>query len=157
DRDIVVIRSDQSGSDAAELAELTEQGGGIRVLIPLIVRDQAIGLVQAQQQILHRPFGHREIRLAQALGSQAATAIQNARLATETAALVEEGFIINNLSQAISSTLSIEDMIQIVQEQVPQVTDAEEMYLALYDNEKQSIPFPMAVHKGKPFEIPPRQ
>src|SRR4029453_11879517 len=36
------------------------------------------------------------------------------------------------------------------------VTDAEEMYLALYDPETQIISFPMAVRAGDDFDIPPR-
>lgn len=156
EREVIVIR--QGGeSDAVELDLLQRNGDQLRVLIPLIVRDQAIGLVQVETPMPHRVFGHREIRLAQALGSQAAIAIQNARLSTETAALVEEGFIINNLSTAISSTLTIDDMIAIVRDQIPRVTDAEEMYLALYDSGTQQITFPIAVKRdGTEFHLPPR-
>jgi PAS domain S-box-containing protein len=156
DREIIVIRASQGDSDPTELDEVRARGDSLRVLVPLVVRDQAIGLIQTGLQTPHRAFGHREMRLAQALGAQAAIAIQNARLSTETAALVEEGFIINNLSQAISSTLTIEDMVLIVRDQVPRVTDAEEMYLALYEPETQLISFPMAVRAGIDFEIPPR-
>ncbi|MBZ0286412.1 MAG: GAF domain-containing protein, partial [Anaerolineae bacterium] len=156
DREIVVIRASQGDADPTELDEVRSRGDSLRVLVPLVVRDQAIGLIQAGLQTPHRAFGHREMRLSQALGAQAAIAIQNARLSTETAALVEEGFIINNLSQAISSTLTIEDMVMIVRDQVPRVTDAEEMYLALFDPETQIISFPMAVRRGDDFEIPPR-
>lgn len=156
DREIVVIRATDAEADTVELDELRIKGDSVRVLIPLVVRDQAIGLIQTGLQSPYRAFGHREVRLAQALGAQAAIAIQNARLSTETAALVEEGFIINNLSQAISSTLTIDDMIMIVREQVPRVTNADEMYLALYNAETGQIDFPIAVRNGEDFEIPPR-
>ncbi len=156
DREIVVIRHNQTNKDVEEAEEVRARGDALRVLIPLVVRDQAIGLIQGQQSAQHRAFSHREVRLAQALGAQAAIAIQNARLSTETAALVEEGFIINNLSQAISSKLTIEEMIDIVRDQIPRVTDAEELYLALYDSSTQNITFPVAVKKGEDFEIPPR-
>ncbi|NWG18347.1 MAG: GAF domain-containing protein [Chloroflexi bacterium] len=157
EREVIAIRAGSPDADPAELELLAKNGDQLRVLIPLVVRDQAIGLVQVETPAPHRAFGHREVRLAQALGAQAAIAIQNARLSTETAALVEEGFIINNLSQAISSTLTIDDMIAIVRDQVPRVTEADEMYLALYDPETQMVAFPMAVRRdGTVFEIPPR-
>jgi PAS domain S-box-containing protein len=156
-REIIVVRADKPDADAAELEELRAQNMHLRVLVPLVVRDQSIGMVQAELATPHRAFGNREVRLAQALGSQAAIAIQNARLSTETAALVEEGFLINNLSQAISSKLDIEDMIDIVRDQVPSVTDAPEIYLALYDAKTHHITFPMAVKNGEDFEIPPRE
>ena len=47
----------------------------------------------------------------------------------------EELLTINTLSQAISSTLRLDDMFEIVREQVPAVTDAQELYLALYDKD----------------------
>ncbi len=156
-REVIVIRADQPDADPVELELLRRNGDQMRVLIPLVVRDQSIGLVQVETQTQHRSFGHRELRLAQALGAQAAIAIQNARLSTETAALVEEGFLINSLSQAIASTLTIDDMIAVVRDQVPRLTNAEEMYLALYDPEEQMITFPVAVRRdGSEFTIPPR-
>lgn len=154
--EIVVIRAKEVVEDVSEVTELLQQGDALRVLVPLVVRDQAIGLIQVQQRVQQREFSHREIRLAQALGAQAAIAIQNARLSTETAALVEEGFLINSLSQSISSTLKIDDMIAVVRDQVPQVTRAEQMYLALYEPDTNLITFPMAVKDGKPYNISER-
>jgi PAS domain S-box-containing protein len=157
EREIIVIRADDNEADPTEVNELRRSADTFRVLIPLVMRDQAIGLIQTDVQAPHRIFAHREIRLAQALSAQAAIAIQNARLSTETAALVEEGFIINNLSQAIASKLEIEDMIAIVRDQVARVTDAEEIYLALYDAQTETISFPMAVRQGEDLNIPNRQ
>ncbi len=157
EREVMVVRASDPDADPVELEEIRARGDSARVLIPLAVRDQSVGLIQAGIQSPYRAFSHREIRLAQALGAQAAIAIQNARLSTETAALVEEGFIINNLSQTISSTLTIDDMVKIVRDQVPQVTDAEEMYLALYDSETQDIVYAMAVREGQDYQIPPRK
>ncbi len=154
---IVVISAEQADADIMELEELSRHRNQLRVLVPLVVREQAIGLIQVQQIAQRREFSHREIRLAQALGAQSAIAIQNARLSTETAALVEEGFLINSLSQSLSSTLSIKDMIAAIRDQVPQLTKAEQMYLALYDGSTHTITFPVAIKNGKPFSIEPRQ
>jgi PAS domain S-box-containing protein len=154
-REIQIVT--QESDDAVEYKNLTQTNGALRVLIPLTVRDQAIGVVQVQRSHMVREFMHRDMRLASALATQAATAIQNARLSTETAALVEEGFLINSLSQALSSTLDLNEMIGIIREQVPVVTKAEEMYLALYDPDTQMITFPMAVRRGGvDFTIEPR-
>jgi len=154
---IVVINANQADADIMELEELNRYQRRLRVLIPLIVREQAIGLIQVQQIAQRREFSHREIRLAQALGAQSAIAIQNARLSTETAALVEEGFLINSLSQSIASTLNVDDMIAAVRDQVPQLTKAEQMYLALYDELTQTISFPVATKNGKPVKMEPRK
>jgi PAS domain S-box-containing protein len=154
---IVIVRADDPNADPSERREMAAAGELARMLVPLVVRDQAIGLLQIEQTVPARAFTHREMRMAQALGAQAASAIENARLSTETAAQVEQSLIINELSRAISSTMDISDMIRIVRDQVPALTDAEEMYLALYDASSGNIVFPMAVRRGQDFTIMPRQ
>ncbi len=154
---IVIISANQPDGDIMELEDLERNNHRLRVLIPLIVREQSIGLAQVQQIAPRREFSHREVRLAQALGAQSAIAIQNARLSTETAALVEEGFLINSLSQSISSTLNINEMIAAIRDQVPQLTKAEGVYLALFDENTKTITFPVAVQNGKPVHMEPRQ
>ena len=154
---IVVIRRDDANADPRELEEMERVGDTARMLVPLVVRDQAIGLLQVELQSEYRTFTHRETRMAQALAAQAATSIENARLSTETAAQVEQSLVINDLSRAISSTMDVNVMIRIVREQVPQLTDAEEMYLALYNAESGDIIFPMAVRAGKDIQIMPRK
>ena len=106
------------------------------MLVPLVVREQSIGLLQIELQSQMRTFTHREIRMAQALGAQAATAIENARLSTQTAALVEQSLVINDISRTISSTMNTDDMIHIVRDQIPSLTEADEIYVALYNARK---------------------
>jgi signal transduction histidine kinase len=157
ERQVVVIRRDDPKSDKRELADMDEQGDIARMLVPLSAGPDVIGLLQVDLHDQMRTFTHREIRMAQALGAQAATKIENARLSTETAAQVEQGILINELSRAISSTMDIHSMIRIIREQIPMLTEANEVYLALLDSESGEITFPMAVSDGKDIEIPPRQ
>ena len=157
ERQVVVLSSDNPDISDKERQELEAFGDIAQMLVPLVVRDASVGLVQLELQAEYRTFTHREIRLAQALGSQAATAIENARLSTETANRVEELYIINDLSQAISSTISIDRMIEIVRGRVPGLLRVEEMYLALYNSETQEIRFPLYVKNGEHQDTPSRQ
>jgi PAS domain S-box-containing protein len=157
EREIIIVRVENPLSDPAEVAGMRERGEALRLVLPLVTRDQAIGLIVSGLKRPNPAFGHREVRLAQALGAQAAIAIQNARLSTQTAALVEQSFYINNLAQSISSALSIDDIVEIVREQVPRLIDAAEMYLALYDPKSHNIFFPMAIRGDKDFHLPQRQ
>ncbi|RMG83386.1 MAG: GAF domain-containing protein, partial [Chloroflexi bacterium] len=138
-----------------ELEELREQGYGARMLVPLLVREQVIGLIQLQQRS-NKPVTQQKVRLARALGAQVAVAIENARLTAEQNANFEELLTINTLSQAISSTLNLDDMIQVIRQQVPPITGANEMYLALYDSETDEITFPLVVQGGDVVDVPPR-
>jgi len=141
-----------------ELEELRQAGYGARMLIPLIFSDRPIGLVQLEQVSPDAgSITPQRVRLARALGSQVAIAIENARLSTETTIRFEELLTINSLSQAISSTLNLDDMLPIIRDQLPAVTGATEMYLALYNPSTQMISFPLAVSKGEESYIPSRQ
>jgi len=141
-----------------ELASLHESHFGARMLVPLVVRDRSIGLIQLEQLSNdEETLTQQKVRLARALGSQVAVAIENARLSTETTTRFEELLTINQLSQSISSTLDVNDMLKIIRDQVPNVTGASQMYLALYERDTQTITFPLAVRDGDLFNIAARE
>lgn len=161
-REVVVIidtQDDRVPPFPYELEEMRANGRGSRMLVPLVVRDESIGLIQLEQESnAEDAISQRKVQLARALGSQVAVNVENARLTNEASNFLEELMTINQLSQSISSALRLEDMLPIIQYQVPQVTNAEEMYLALYDAETQRITFPLAVREdGVEFVIPARQ
>ncbi|MBK8027560.1 MAG: GAF domain-containing protein [Chloroflexi bacterium] len=155
-KQIVISRQGDQSADPSELADMQRRGVRERMFVPLIVRDQVLGLLQVDLRSRIRTFTHREVRMAQALGVQAATAIENARLSTETAAQVEQSLILNDIGFAISSTMDVVDIVEIVREQIMNLTRAEEVALALYDSEKQVISFPMALRDGMDISLPSR-
>lgn len=156
-RDVVVVTVDDANTPySEELEALRANGDLVRMIIPLAVGDQVIGLIQLEQTTGERFVTQQKIRLARALGSQVAIAIDNARLSNETNAQYEELLLINDLSRLIAGTLDIDAMLRIVREQVPPLTKARELYLALYDEETQEITFPLAVRDGQDIDIPPR-
>jgi GAF domain-containing protein/nitrogen-specific signal transduction histidine kinase len=142
---ISILRFSDAAIDPAERAAMEANGVRERMLVPLIVREQVIGVLQIDLRSPLRTFTHRDIRMAQSLGAQAASAIENARLSTETAAQVEQSLIINDISFAISSTMDVADIVNIIREQVTGLTDAREIILALYDSATEQISFPMVV------------
>ena len=164
-RDVVVIADVPAQDDEAvpppfpeELAELRERGHGARLLVPLVVRENSIGLIQLDQKSNDQEtLTQQKVRLARVLGTQVAVAIQNAQLTDETTARFVELDVINNISQEISSTLNIQNILRTIQQRLPLVTDADELYVALYDEAQERITFPMAVRRdGSQFSIPPR-
>lgn len=142
-----------------ELEEMREFGRGSRMLVPLVVREQSRGLIQLEQTSnQEEAITQQKVRLARALGAQVAIAIENARLTSETNTRFEELLTINQLSQSISATLKLDDMLPVIRDQVLQVTNAEELYLALYDEKANMVRFPLAVRDGgEQFVIAPRE
>jgi PAS domain S-box-containing protein len=156
EKQVVVIRYDDEGADPTEVELLVANGGKTRMLVPLVVREEARGLIQVEQQLADKPLTQQQIRLARALGSQVAVAIENARLSAETAERFEELYVINELSRAISSELDLDKVIKVVRNQVPALVQVDELYLALYDHDTDEITFPLAVFGGQDINMPPR-
>lgn len=149
-REVIAIVEGQDLPYPHEIEELRDSEYGARMLVPLVVREASIGLIQLQQHSSDEAtLTQQKVRLARALGAQVAIAIENARLSTETTSRFEELLTINSLSQAISSTLKLDDMLDVVRTQVPAVTDADEIYLALYEKETAMIHFPLVVSSGE--------
>ena len=63
----------------------------------------------------------------------------------------------NELSHAISSSLDLDVMLEVVRDQLPSIIGAGELYLALYEEETGEIIFPLAVRDGKTYNIPSRE
>ncbi len=101
--------------------ELAEQFGFRSFLgVPLIFRDKPIGGLYIVTVEPH-PFSDREIRLLSALASQAAFAIENARLFQETEELASENFrryqevsILNELGVAMRSHNQLDWLLPII-------------------------------------------
>jgi PAS domain S-box-containing protein len=158
ERDVVVLtQNDQTDKFAPERAALSDDRVTARMLVPLASPDGAIGLIQLDQFANDgREMTQQKVRLARALSSQITVAIQNARLTTEMSNMFTEALLINDLSRAISTKLNLDDMIAIVRDQVPSLTGANELYLALHDKKTNTVTFPVAVRGGVPYEIPSR-
>ncbi len=156
DRALVIVGQGEEDADPREQAELAERGGTARMLVPLVVREQAIGLIKVELHRAFRAFGLSEQRIARTLAGQAAIAIENARLNSETAAQIQEAFIINDLSRAVSAAVDMDELLPIVRAQIPSLTRAEWLYLALYDAQSDTLRFPVAVHQGRDVPMPER-
>ncbi len=153
---IVLHRERGDEIEPHELAEMEEAGSTARMLIPLVVRENAIGLVRIDACGAYRSFSLSAQRIARTLAGQAAISIENARLNTETAAQVQLAFLINDLSRLVSAAVDMRELLPIVRTQIPSLTHAEWLYLALYERENDELSFPVAIYQGKDVALPTR-
>ena len=154
---VVLMEGEEDNPYPIEMDELRNSADTAEMFVPLVVREKSIGLIQLGQSNEDEVITQQKVRLARALGTQVAVAIENARLSAETTAHFEESLIINDLSRAISSTLNLEDMLSVVRDQLTSVTGASELYLALYERATEEITFPLAVQSGEGYDIAPRK
>lgn len=142
---VTVLRSDDDDLHPAERLSMQKLGISNRLFAPLIVNEIAIGLVQVEMRDRTRFFENDHIRLVRTLTTQTAIAIENARLQTETRNQIEELFLINDISKAVSSTVKLETLLEQVRGHLPMLTDAQYVYVVLYNSDTHILQFPLVV------------
>jgi len=122
--------------------------------VPLVIGDRAIGVLDVQSNRLDA-FGDDDLFLLQTLGDQLAIAVENANLFEESARRVRILGALNQMGQAVSSTLDPSLLVEEIHKQISQVMDASNFYIALYNEESDEVTFPFAVEMGEPQQWEP--
>lgn len=157
ERRLIMLRAGDE-MPLGEAAIMQAHQAARRLLIPLVVNDISIGLVEVETLDPFREFKQEDMRLARTLASQAAISIENARLQTETRRTVEELYIINDMSTGLSSAQNLDGLLDVISLQLPSLTDAQYLYVALYDAETELLSFPLALRvvDDQPEQLAPR-
>jgi GAF domain-containing protein/DNA-binding response OmpR family regulator len=113
----------------AEHFEVVErQGIGTAVKsylgVPILVADEAIGVVSVQSIDEEGRFGDSDARILATIASNVGTAIQNARLYRETARRARETAALNEVGREISATLDQEAVLQRIAERALELLEA---------------------------------
>ena len=119
--------------------------------VPIRVKDQVIGTLDVQSTELNA-FDESDLFTLQTLASQAGIAIENARLYEETERRGEEMTSVYNISVATTSTLSLDEVLRSVCEQVSRLMEVSSFYIALYDADREELSFELALDEGAPVE-----
>jgi signal transduction histidine kinase len=114
-------------------------------MLPLIIGDRVVGLVELDQSEYERDFTADEIRLCQAIANQAAVIIENTRLYEEAQRRAGELAILNKTGQAISSTLDLDEVLAQAMTEAKAIVDAESVSVLLRDLVRDELTFTTAV------------
>ncbi|MFN2290830.1 MAG: GAF domain-containing protein [Anaerolineae bacterium] len=117
--------------------------------VPMIADDKVIGAIVIQSFRRDNAFdaGHRE--LLTTIAGQAAVAFQNARLFEERERRIRELAVLNEMSKAISSTLELDALLDLLYRQTSRLLDTSHFRIALYDEEKQDVSIPFVIDAGE--------
>ena len=162
-RETILIQKDfnktlmEMGFDVPEPQPGTEMPKS-GLFVPLVVGDNVNGYVTLQNVDRENEFGESDERLLNTLANSMSVALENARLFDETNRLLAETeqraaelSTVNSISQALTSKLNIDELIQMVGEKLREVFQANIVYVALLDKETNMINFPYGVGE----EFPP--
>ncbi|TMF40882.1 MAG: GAF domain-containing protein [Chloroflexi bacterium] len=118
------------------------------LVAPLIVGDQVRGRISLQNLDQEDVFSESDVRLLITLASSLSVALENVRLIDETRQRLAELATVNEVSQALSSQLDLEPLLELVGEQMRRTFDADVCYVALHDVASGLIRFPYDFEVG---------
>jgi PAS domain S-box-containing protein len=125
--------------------------------LPLISRSHVIGAMTIQSQRV-AAFTEQDITTLRIISDQLANAIENVRLLNETRTRAGELAVLNEMSQALATHLSVDKVLDEVYRGAARVLDTTDFYISLYDPEKNQVTFPIEVMDGqmtKPYSTLP--
>jgi PAS domain S-box-containing protein len=129
----LVIQHDDPTADGAELALMRKWEAFTLLMLPLIVRDRVVGMVELVDDVQRRDYTPEDIRLTESLVTQAAVAIENAQLHEQTQRRLEEQTALREIGAVLSSTLDLETVLSRIAEQMGRAIDATSAYISSYE------------------------
>jgi len=123
--------------------------------VPLLWQGETVGVLTATRSQSGRPFSTEDERIAQLFASQAAAAIENARLLQETQDRVNELYTLNQIGQAIAAQTDLRALFDVVRQEATRAVNTRNFYIALYDDETNQIELPYIYENGEITSVPP--
>lgn len=126
------------------------------LVVPLAASGKLVGLA-ALGSADQRHYETEEIELAVVLANHAALALNNARLHEKTLKRLVDLGSITQTGRAVSGAVELKHLYETVQAQVGSLMGARTMALALYDESKNEVTFPVLLKSGQTAESGPRR
>lgn len=122
---------------------------------PLMIGDKVVGVLSVQ---CYEPeaYSAEQIQTLKTIGSQAAIAIENARLYEETRRRADEMYTMYQISLELSANLQQEQVMQTLLKRCLQLFQADTFYVAVYDENANMIYYPIYYDAGETKNIPQR-
>ena len=126
------------------------------VWVPLVIGDEARGVISLQNLDHEDAFSAADVRLLKTLATSLSVALENARLFDETKRLLTQAdqraaelATVNDIGQAVARQLDLSGLINLVGDQIRDVFQADIAYVALLDPEADAIDFRYYVEDGE--------
>jgi len=116
--------------------------------VPMMAQERVVGVIAVQSYAQDGAYDEGHLRVLSTIASQAAVAVENARLYQEARRRAEEMEALYRIGATAASRFELEDILQSVYEQAGVVMDTSAFYVALYDRERDEIDFPLFYDRG---------
>ena len=134
--------------DPNALAVFKQQKIHALAALPLWVRGRQLGSLLIEAEVVHH-FTAQEIQPFTALAGQLAVAVENRRLFEATEQRARELAVLNELGQALTVRLNVQEVADETYRQAARLVDTTNFYLGLYQPERHEIEFVVNVTASK--------
>jgi len=125
--------------------------------VPMIVADRVLGVIGVESYDREHAFSQEHLEVLSTIAAQAAIALENARLFREREQRIAELAALNEVGRAISSTTRLQDLLETIRTEAGRLVDTQNFLVALYDEETDTVSFPLYHELGERVEMPPRR
>jgi GAF domain-containing protein/CheY-like chemotaxis protein len=139
--------------DATPLIGEAAQSG---LWAPLVVGDEARGVISLQNLDRENVFSESDVRLLTTLASSLSVALENARLFDETKRQKIEAderagelTVINEIGAALAEQMDYDAVIELVGDRLAAMFKSKDMFIALVDEATDQITFPYELDNGR--------
>ncbi len=138
---------------AAERAALFPDQVSLACLIPLVLDKQKLGVISVgvKSNGERQPFQPEKLNPLQAIAAQVAVMIHNANLLEDFRGQARRVRVLNEVAQAISTTIEIDDLLELIYEQLTLVIPCDSYYIALYDQAEATLDLLVFSDAGKRY------
>ncbi|MBL8078427.1 MAG: GAF domain-containing protein [Anaerolineales bacterium] len=126
------------------------------LFVPLIVGEQARGLINLSDYQKEHAFSESDVRLLQTLANSMSVALENARLFDETQRLLKitedragELAIINSVQQGLASKLDMQAIYELVGNKIREMFNAQTFLISSFDHQKELSKLEYAFEEGQ--------
>jgi GAF domain-containing protein len=144
--------------DSPEKRFVVREGILSSAAIPLKTADETVGAMFVNYRT-RQDFSEEQRDFIELFANQAALAIRNARLYDEINRRAQAQAALNEIGRTLTAGIRLEEdqILELIYEQARELTGAQDMYIALYDEETNKIRFGLATEHGERVEYESRK
>ncbi len=118
--------------------------------VPICWREEFLGVLNVLADC-PGTFTATHAELLSLFATQAAIAIENARLFDAASRRAEEMAALHRIGLVTTSTLDLDEVLNLIYGQVNQLMKPDTFYIALYDQQKEEVTFEIFMERGEPL------
>jgi len=131
--------------------------------VPMVLGEKVLGVIAIYDWEQEHAYDEQDLQVFSSMASQAAIALDNATLYYDVNKQLERRVgaleALNEVGRTLTAGIRLkrDDILELIYKQAKKLTGAQDMYIALYDDETEMIHFSLATEHGEQVHYEPRK